>query len=805
MLVQFGRSLTLLSQTFQTYDDPALNEQLKQKQALLEVSQLCRDSDWEAVLDRVIRHPEVATAKLMMDNHIATTLLHKAITSKGNTILRANVISTVLRQTPHAARLTNGYGSLPLHVISQRNTKMASATKEALMNQLIQAYPDAVLQPGGVGKRTPLHVIFTDYVSPRLTKTVIEHGTRACFMPDKKGYLPAHVACSRHCSPEKLRMLLEVNPQALFHRTKEGSSLLDLAKATATKAHPNFALIKELERQMRAFGIESPTDGVKDAFVDSDVSAVEEEDIWTPGTIQDAAFVTFGDHGDGFLSGDPSMQKHGPACGEQHLQFGLDQGQQNYQHQQPYNMEQPRPLQTVSYSGSEQTTHGNHHHHHHSQYQPYSQTPHELHEYKKDGSCTNCKAPPPQQIDRLDPMHTPSPRAKFEPDYLDDQSFATPTTHPTYYGKPKQYTAPEPLFQPSFDYQHGTLVDSNVRSQNVFRKPNRSSAHEQNYSHEPQVDYVQEGQHPMQHDHHYHFNGTESKDCVQQQHPQDQYPLNEPHAAYLQKCEEMPGRAFQRPEHTQEQYPANETHTPQLQKYQKELPDCSFQKLHLQEQFPTSGPSHLQKFHKELPDRSLQKPQPAPHASYLQKNLKELPDDSFQQPQPQIGFKRTPEPMQLPGRYFEPPHHGTDGYATRSNPIQHQHHRDAVELCGFAAKQDTSIVNEPTKNPERASLQQEGHAPSKLQPDNYYTTFNSRNFFESVADDAQFPQAPAVKTESTVGEPNRKRKADDCAERPDAKKAAAVDPAVDLLMNFSRASAQATHGNTPTKKDENGV
>jgi hypothetical protein len=84
---------------------------------------------------------------------------------------------------------------------------------------------------------------YQDYISPRLTKMMIEHGQQACFKRDKKGYLPAHVACSRHCSPEKLLMLLAANPDSLTSRTNDGHSLLSLAMSTATKSHPNYALV----------------------------------------------------------------------------------------------------------------------------------------------------------------------------------------------------------------------------------------------------------------------------------------------------------------------------------------------------------------------------------------------------------------------------------------------------------------------------------------------------------------------------------------------------------------------------------
>jgi len=123
--------------------------------------QLCRRDDWAAVLDFVRKKPWVAVTPMIMDNHIATTVIHQAITSKGDTELRAAVIRQILKETPQAAAIKNGYGSLPLHVITQRNTKMDSKTKENIVWELVSAYKGALTEEGGVGKRTPLHIIFT--------------------------------------------------------------------------------------------------------------------------------------------------------------------------------------------------------------------------------------------------------------------------------------------------------------------------------------------------------------------------------------------------------------------------------------------------------------------------------------------------------------------------------------------------------------------------------------------------------------------------------------------------------------------
>jgi hypothetical protein len=246
------------------------------------VFHLCRRDDWKGVLAQIERNPWISITPMIMDNNITTTCLHQAITSKASIQDRAKVIRRILEVSPEAARIKNGYGSLPLHVIAQRNTKMKSETKEELIFELVRAYPGALVEEGGVGKRTPLHIIFTgtyhywsttsklfssysriflhtDYVSPRLTRMMVDQGAQACFMKDKKGYLPAHVAASRHCSPEKLRMLLAVNPDSLVDATADGETLLSLATSTATKSHPNYALIEELHRQYAQLAAGHPT------------------------------------------------------------------------------------------------------------------------------------------------------------------------------------------------------------------------------------------------------------------------------------------------------------------------------------------------------------------------------------------------------------------------------------------------------------------------------------------------------------------------------------------------------------------
>ena len=145
--------------------DSRINQRLTfrspSREEMRAVFQMCRGNQWNSVLNSIRSNSLIPTTNMTMDNNISTTILHQAITSKGDTKKRARVVQEILNVAPLAASIKNGYGSLPLHVIAQRNTKMDSATKEMLIRNLMHVYPAALTQPGGVGLRTPLHIIFT--------------------------------------------------------------------------------------------------------------------------------------------------------------------------------------------------------------------------------------------------------------------------------------------------------------------------------------------------------------------------------------------------------------------------------------------------------------------------------------------------------------------------------------------------------------------------------------------------------------------------------------------------------------------
>ena len=127
------------------------------------VYQMCKDNQWMSVLDIIKNNPLLSTKKIIMKNKISSTILHQAIISKGDDIyIRTEVIEEILSSCykSEAARMKNGYGSLPLHVIAQRSVRFDCGTKEMLIKKIMNAYPEAVNQKGGVNKRTPFHSIF---------------------------------------------------------------------------------------------------------------------------------------------------------------------------------------------------------------------------------------------------------------------------------------------------------------------------------------------------------------------------------------------------------------------------------------------------------------------------------------------------------------------------------------------------------------------------------------------------------------------------------------------------------------------
>ena len=80
---------------------------------------------------------------------------------------------------------------------------------------------------------------------------MIQRGKPALLRKDKRGWLPIHVACSRHVSIQKLQLLLDAFPFSVLETTSEGKNVVDLAKESATSKHPNVQLVDRLKSAMQ--------------------------------------------------------------------------------------------------------------------------------------------------------------------------------------------------------------------------------------------------------------------------------------------------------------------------------------------------------------------------------------------------------------------------------------------------------------------------------------------------------------------------------------------------------------------------
>ena len=129
---------------------------------------------------------------------------------------------------------------------------MDSKSKDKIIRALVAANPSALTEQGGGMQRTPIHNIFNDTASLELTKYMLDQGgSTALGIPDKNGYLPAHIACSRNCSREKIEMLLAAYPASLTAETNDGDTLLSLARSTATALRPNHSLIAAIKEALQ--------------------------------------------------------------------------------------------------------------------------------------------------------------------------------------------------------------------------------------------------------------------------------------------------------------------------------------------------------------------------------------------------------------------------------------------------------------------------------------------------------------------------------------------------------------------------
>lgn len=142
-----------------------------------------------------------------------------------------------------------GNARLPLHTIcSYTNVKINKETKDQLILEMMNVYPEALVQSGGKKGHTPLHNIVLGSRGPiSLVQAMIQKDPTAILILDNDGFLPIHLAVQRHCSIELLQTLLRASPQSLHAEIHDGESVLDIAARVAKPGRPNAIVIEHLK------------------------------------------------------------------------------------------------------------------------------------------------------------------------------------------------------------------------------------------------------------------------------------------------------------------------------------------------------------------------------------------------------------------------------------------------------------------------------------------------------------------------------------------------------------------------------
>mmetsp|Transcript_2606 Transcript_2606/g.4090 ORF Transcript_2606/g.4090 Transcript_2606/m.4090 type:complete len:366 (+) Transcript_2606:102-1199(+) len=140
-----------------------------------------------------------------------------------------DVVSTLLRIYPHAAREKDDDGDTPLHMVCAENTSLE------VVYALLDVWPDAVREKDTYGY-TPLHGACTANTSLEVVSALLDEWPDAVREKENEGWTPLHCACgifgsdeessldeeNRYVSLEVVSVLLDAWPDAVREMENNG-------------------------------------------------------------------------------------------------------------------------------------------------------------------------------------------------------------------------------------------------------------------------------------------------------------------------------------------------------------------------------------------------------------------------------------------------------------------------------------------------------------------------------------------------------------------------------------------------------
>jgi len=158
-------------------------------------------------------------------------------------VISRSVLCRLLQQNDEAARRSNYFGCLPLHLVAQHGTRW-----DIQVQTLYDANTAAVRARTGVKllNRLPIHLATANVNSDvSLISKLVEHNPRGTSQADRKGSLPLHLACESGLSWKSVQVIHEAFPEAIrqAEQNRRGWNALHMA---ASSDHSDDELISNL-------------------------------------------------------------------------------------------------------------------------------------------------------------------------------------------------------------------------------------------------------------------------------------------------------------------------------------------------------------------------------------------------------------------------------------------------------------------------------------------------------------------------------------------------------------------------------
>ena len=193
----------------------------KNTMAPTELSRSISSEEWTRAVELASRQPRQAQAwskrtGFFEGRTVANVLpIHEAAVGGAP----VEVMQALVQAYPEGLmQVESSYQRLPLHCACRKNAI------PQVIHLLCQAQPDACLAADSLG-RLPLHYALSNGADPSVVAILMTTKPEAARGLDQRGWTPLHVACSMGASLSVCKSILDAYPEAVLIKTRKGSSI----------------------------------------------------------------------------------------------------------------------------------------------------------------------------------------------------------------------------------------------------------------------------------------------------------------------------------------------------------------------------------------------------------------------------------------------------------------------------------------------------------------------------------------------------------------------------------------------------